>query len=115
MKLSLKDFVQKYVFEKKNTTSKIKLQQVMKKVGLDSKVRISLRVGSFLANSDILNLHPCKRTHWLGYIDDCYFDSYGCHPKKNFLFTKKTGKEKVFIQIIKITKKLVFLVVRFYI
>ena len=49
-------------------------------MGLDSKVGIYLRDGNFSSKYGTLNLHPSKGTHWVCYIEDCYFDSYGCPP-----------------------------------
>ena len=71
--------VHKYNLENK-ATSNIKIYEVLKKIGLDSKVGIYLRDDNFSLNYGILNLHPSKGTHWVCYIKDCYFDSYGCSP-----------------------------------
>ena len=61
-------------------------------MGLDSKVGIQLRGGSFSTNDGIFNRHPIKGTHWLCFIKDCYFDSYGFSPlEKKF---HKTYKNK---------------------
>ena len=68
----------------------------MKKIGLDSKVGIYLRDGLFSSDIGIVNLHPSKGTHWVCYIKDCYFDSYGCPPPKKFLNYLK-NKHKKFI------------------
>ena len=51
-------------------------------MGLDSKVGIYLRDGDFSTNYGIVNLHPSRRSPWVCYIKDCYFDSYGCSPPK---------------------------------
>ena len=77
----------------KNTIQKIKQQitkkiyEVLKKIGLDSNVGICLTDGDFSRNYGIVNLHPSRGTHWVCYIKDCYSDSYGCSPPKNFLIT----------------------------
>ena len=64
-------FFQKHNLKNK-ATSNIKIYEVLKKIGLDSKVRIYLRDGSFSSDIDIVNLHPSKGTHWVCYIKDCY-------------------------------------------
>ena len=80
------DFVHKYKLENK-ATSNLKTNEVLKKIGLDSKVGIYLRDGDFLPSYGIVKLHPSKGTHWVLYIKDCCFDSFGCPPPKSFLFT----------------------------
>ena len=51
-------------------------------MGLNSKVRTYLRDGPFSDDIGIVNLHPSKRSHWVLYINENYFDSYGCAPPK---------------------------------
>ena len=72
----LNDFVQKYNLKNK-TTSNIKIQKVLTSIGLDN-VNIYLRDGPFSSDIGIVNLHPSKGTHWVCYINETYFDSYGC-------------------------------------
>ena len=68
---------------KNRATSNIKIYEVLKKMGLDSKVGFYLRDGDFSTNYGVVNLHPSRGTHWVCYIKDCYFDSYGfSSPKK---------------------------------
>ena len=44
---------------------------------------IYLRDGPFSSDIGLVNLHPPKGTHWVCYINENYFDSYGCVcPKK---------------------------------
>ena len=90
--MSFIDFVQKYKLQNK-ATSIIKLYEVLKKIGLDSKVGIFLRDGSFSTNYGIVNLHPSRGSHWVCYIKDCYFDSYGCPPPKKFNYLKNKHKK----------------------
>ena len=75
------DFVQKYNLKNK-ATSNIKIQQVLDSMRLNN-VGIFLRDGSFSSDIGIVNLHPSKGSHWVCYINENYFDSYGsvC-PKK---------------------------------
>ena len=75
--MSFNGFVHKYSL-KNNATSNLKLNEVLKKIGLDSKVGIFLRDGPFSTDIGIVNLHPSKGTHWVCYINENYFDSYGC-------------------------------------
>ena len=67
---------------KNKETSNIKFQKVLTSIGLDN-VNIYLRDGPFLSDIQIVNLHPSKGSHWVCYINENYFDSYGCSsPKK---------------------------------
>ena len=38
--------------------------------------------GPFSSDIGIVNLHPTKGSHWVVYINENYFDSYGCVPPK---------------------------------
>ena len=79
--MTFNDFIKKYKLKNK-ATSNIKIQQVLNSIGLN-KVGIYLRDGPFSSDIGILNLHPLKGTHWVTYINENYFDSYGCvSPKK---------------------------------
>ena len=79
---SFTDFLLKYNL-KNEATSNIKIQEVLKKLNLTSKVRIYMRDDNFTTDIGIVNLHPSKGTHWICYIDEYYFDSYGCAPPEN--------------------------------
>ena len=79
--MSFNDFVNKYNLKIK-ATSNIKIQKVLTSIGLDN-INIYLRDGPFSSDIGIVNLHPSKGTHWVCYINENYFDSYGCVcPKK---------------------------------
>ena len=39
---------------------------------------------------DIVNLHPSKGTHWVCFINQFYFDSYGICPPQNILIQIKS-------------------------
>ena len=80
MMMTFNDFVHKYNLKNK-ATSNIKIQQVLNSIGLNN-VGIYLRDGPFSIDIGILNLHPFKGTHWVTYINENYFDSYGCVPPK---------------------------------
>ena len=74
------DFVHKFKL-KNESTSNIKLQQVLSSLSLND-VGIYLRDGPFEFDIGIVNLHPSKGTHWVCYINESYFDSYGFSPPK---------------------------------
>ena len=78
--ITFNDFIQKYNLKNK-ATSKIKIQQVLGSLGLNI-VGIYLRDGLFSNDIGIVNLHPSKGTHWVCYINENFFDSYGCLPPK---------------------------------
>ena len=85
------DFVKKFDLKNK-ATSIMKIQKVLTSIGLDN-VNIYLRDGPFSTDVGIVKLHPSKGTHWVCYINENYFDSYGCVcPKKlsNFII-KRNG------------------------
>ena len=60
----------------------MKIYQVLFSVALDN-VDIYLRGGTFSNDTGIVNLHPSKGTHWVAYMNENYFDSYGCSPPQN--------------------------------
>ena len=67
---------------KNKATSNIKIQKVLDSMRLNN-VGIYLRDGLLSSDIGIVNLHPAKGTHWVCYINENYFDSYGCVcPKK---------------------------------
>ena len=80
MILTFNDFVLKHKLKNK-ATSNIKFQKVLISTGLNN-ANIYLRDGPFSSDIGIVNLHPSLGTHWVVYIDENYFDSYGCVPPK---------------------------------
>ena len=74
------DFIKKYKLKNK-ATSNIKNQQVVNSIGLNN-INIYLRNGPFSSDIGIVNIHPFLGTHWVCYINENYFDSYGCVPPK---------------------------------
>ena len=78
--MTFNDFVKKYKLKDK-ARSNIKIYQVLDSIGLNN-VEIYLRDGSFSSDIGIVNLHPSKGTHWVCYLNENYFDSYGCVPPK---------------------------------
>ena len=79
--MTFNDFIKKHNLKNK-ATSNIKIQQVLNSNGLND-IEIYLRDGPFSSDTGIVNLHPSKGSHWVAYINENYFDSYGCvSPKK---------------------------------
>ena len=75
------DFVYKHKLKNKATSS-IQIQQILPSLSLND-IGIYLRDGRFESDIAIANLHPTKGTHWVGYINENYFDSYGCVPPQH--------------------------------
>ena len=73
--MSFNDFVCKHILKNKATSS-IKIQQVLGSIELHN-VGIHLRDGPFSSDMGLVNLHRSQGTHWVVYIHECYFDSYG--------------------------------------
>ena len=77
------DIIQWFFFQKYNlksrATSNIKIQQVLDFTGLHN-VGIYLRDGQFSSDIGTVSLHWSKGTHWICYINEKYFDSYGFAP-----------------------------------
>ena len=78
--ITFNDFIKKHNLKNK-ATSNIKIQQVLLSLCLKD-VGIYLRDGPFSSDIGIVNLHPSKGTHWVCFINENYFDSYGCSPPK---------------------------------
>ena len=72
----LNEFIKEYNLKNK-ATSNIKIQKVLTSIGLDN-VNIYQRDGPFSGDIGIVNLHASKGAHWVCYINESYFDSYGC-------------------------------------
>ena len=86
------DFVHEHNFKNK-ATSDIKIYEVLKNIGVNTKVEIYLRDGPFSRDIGTINLHPSKGAHWVCYINENYFDRYGCVcPKKlSKIIIKRNG------------------------
>ena len=85
------DFVHEYKLKNKALPN-IKLQQVLSSLGLSDK-GIHLRSGAFSSDIGIVNSHPSQGTHWVCYVNENYFDSYGCAPpqKLSKFIIKRNG------------------------
>ena len=67
---------------KSRAISNVKIYHILCFFGLNY-VGIYPRDGSFPSDFGVVNLHASKGTHWVCYINEKYFDSYGCVcPKK---------------------------------
>ena len=75
-------FINKFNLKNKATTN-IKSYQVLSSIGLDN-VRTSSRDGPIECEIGMANLHPKTGTQWMLYINEIYFDSYGCAPPQKF-------------------------------
>ena len=73
-------------------TSNIKIQHVPSSLSSDD-VGIYLRNGPFLGDIGVVNLHSSTGTHWVYFINESYFDSYGwvCPKKLSKFFIKRNG------------------------
>ena len=89
--MTFNDFIKKHNLKNK-ATSNIKIQQVLSFLSLNE-VGIYLRDGPFESDIGIVNLHPSKGTHWVVYINENYFDSYGfvCPKKLAKFIIKRNG------------------------
>ena len=89
--MTFNDFFKKYKLKNK-AISMLKNQQVLSSLSLNN-VRIYLRDGPFESDIGIVNLHPSKRTHWVCYINENYFDGYGivCPKKLSKFIIKRNG------------------------
>ena len=89
--ITFNDFIKKFNLKNK-ATSNIKLQNILSSLPLND-VGIYLRDGPFKSDIGIVNLHPSKGTHWVCYIYENYFDSYGvvCPKKLSKFIIKRNG------------------------
>ena len=74
--MTFNDFIKKYKLKNK-AISIIKIRQVLSSLSLND-VGIYLRDGAFESDIEIVNLHPFRGSHWVCYMNENYFDSYGC-------------------------------------
>ena len=89
--MTFNDFLKKHSLRNK-ATSNIKMEHVLLFLPLND-IGIYLRDGSFLGDIGVVNLHPSRGSHWVGYRNENYFESYGCNcPKKlSKFFIKRNG------------------------
>ena len=89
--MSFNDFVHRYNLKKK-ATSNTKHCQVFSYLTLKD-VGTYLKDGPFSGDIRVVNLHPSKGTHWVCYINENFFDSYGCAPPQKLtnFFIERSG------------------------
>ena len=78
--MSFNEVIKKHNLKNKATLN-IKFQKVLNSIGLNN-VNIYLRNGPFSSDIGIVNLHPTRGSHWVSYIHENYFDSYGITPPR---------------------------------
>ena len=78
--LSFKEFVDKYGL-KKEAIFIVEIKEILKL--MKTSCGIHMRDDKFITTSGIVNLHPTKGTHWVMFVNEFYFDSYGCPPPLN--------------------------------
>ena len=89
--MTFNEFIKKYKLKNK-ATSNIKILQVLSSLSLND-IEIYLRDGPLKSDIGIVNLHPSKGSHWVCYINENYFDSYGvvCPRKLSKFIVKRIG------------------------
>ena len=87
--LSFKEFVEKYGL-KNETISNVKIKEILGILKLNS-TGIYMRDDKFITTSGTVNLHPSVGTQWVMFINEYFFDSYGCPPPTNILNHIKKG------------------------
>ena len=81
--LSFEEFVKKYRL-KNEATSNIKVKEILKLMNI-TECGTYMRDDKFTTPSGIVNLHPTKGTHCVMFVNEFYFDSYGCPPQLNIM------------------------------
>ena len=89
--MAINEFIKKHNLKNK-ATSNIKIKQVLDFMRLNG-VGIHLRDGPFKSDFGVVNLHPYQGSHWVTYINQNYFDSYGivCPKKLSKFIIKRNG------------------------
>ena len=67
--------------KKNKAPSIVELQEILSSLSL-SDVGMYLRDVPFSNDLGMINFHPSKRTHWVAYINQKYFNLYGCSLPK---------------------------------
>ena len=92
--LSFIEFVDKYRLKNEATSNvkiKEKLNMLRASSELDTAYGIYMRDDKITTTCGIVNLHTTKGTHWVMFVKEFYFDSYGCPPPTNILNHIKKG------------------------
>ena len=87
--LSFKELVDKYAL-KDEANFNLKLKEILHILKLNS-TGIYLRDDKFTTTAGKVNLPPTKRTHWVMFSNQKYFDSYGYPPTENIIKQIKNG------------------------
>ena len=95
--MMFKSFFEKYKIKNQATLNK-KIQEVVCSISLKN-VGIHLRAGPFRFDIRIVILHPTKGTHWVAYITERYFDSYGCSLIEHCKVTQINDQKRCQTQI----------------
>ena len=112
--ITFNDFIKKFNLKNKATSNR-KIQKILSSLSLDD-VGIYLRDGPFESDIGFVSLHPSKGTHWVCYINENYFDSYGCVcPKKLSKFIIKGNGYCIYSEYQIQKKMIVFVQVFVYI
>ena len=74
------EFVEKYRL-KNEATSNVKIKEILNEINIPCE--IYMRDDKFTTPSGTVNLHPTKGTQWVMFVNEFYFDSYGCPPPLN--------------------------------
>ena len=80
--LSFKQFVAKHGL-KNEATCNVKIKEILNELKIPCGKY--MRDDKFKTDSGIVNLHPTKGTHRVMFINEYYFDSYGCPLPINIL------------------------------
>ena len=83
-KLSFKEFLDRYELKDK-ATSNVKLNKnildiFMNEMNIHDPCGVYMRDAALATNSGIVKIHLTKGSHWVMFVDEFYFDSYGCPP-----------------------------------
>ena len=77
------------IWIKNEATSNVKITEVLDKLTIPA--RVYMRDEKFTTPSGIVNLHPTKGSHWVMFVTEFYFDSYGCPPPLNLMSLLNNG------------------------
>ena len=84
--LSFKEFVEKYRL-KNEATSNVKIKEILDTLSAFGILKLN-STGIYMGNYKfttiigIITLRPTEGTHWVMFVNEFYFDSYGC-PTSN--------------------------------
>ena len=85
--LSFQEFVEKYRL-KIEATSNLKIHSE-KEILNELDILAGVSCGIYMRNDKLtttagrVNLHPTKGTHWVMFVNEFFFNSYGCPPPLN--------------------------------